>query len=107
MKRMLLLLVAVGVLGAAFMASTANAAVGIQKWESLTCKSNEDLPEITEFEDFKKLAEAPEVGYEPLAEPAGHCQGGNAGRRNHFTGSLTAEEDRSGETPAGYQPGDS
>jgi hypothetical protein len=30
MKRMLLLLVAVGVLGAAFMASTANAAVGIQ-----------------------------------------------------------------------------
>src|SRR6202012_4309527 len=78
MKRLLLLLVAVGVLGAAFMASTANAAVGIQKWESLTCKSNEDLPEITEFEDFKKIAETPEVGYEPLAEPAGHCEGGNA-----------------------------
>ncbi len=44
MKRLLLLLVAVGVLGAAFMASTANAAVGIQKWESLTCKENADMP---------------------------------------------------------------
>ena len=44
MKRLLLLLVAVGVLGAAFVAPTANAAVGIQKWESLTCKENADLP---------------------------------------------------------------
>jgi hypothetical protein len=44
MKRLLALLVAVGVLGSMFVASTANAAVGIQKWESLTCAENEDLP---------------------------------------------------------------
>ncbi|MCW2980136.1 MAG: hypothetical protein JWO14_1863 [Solirubrobacterales bacterium] len=75
MKRLLLLLVAVGVLGAAFMASTANAAVGIQKWESLTCKSNEDLPAITNpKEDFGK----PEVKYEKeMTEPAGQCRGEN------------------------------
>jgi hypothetical protein len=73
--RRLLLVIAVGVLGAMFVASTANAAVGIQKWESLTCKSNQDLPEITEPADFLK---PPEIGHEPLAEPPGHCEGANA-----------------------------
>ncbi|HEY0280854.1 MAG TPA: hypothetical protein VGC32_21525 [Solirubrobacterales bacterium] len=44
----------------------------------MTCTSNNDLPEIKEFEDFKESAEKPEPGYEPLTEPAGHCEGGNA-----------------------------
>jgi hypothetical protein len=43
-KRLLLLVMAVGVLGAMFVASTASAAVGVQKWESLTCAENENLP---------------------------------------------------------------
>lgn len=64
---MLLLLVAVGVLGAAFMASTANAAVGITKWESLTCKENADLP--------LELGK-PEGGIESsLLPPPGQCTG--------------------------------
>jgi hypothetical protein len=70
--RRLLLVIAVGVLGAAFMASTANAAVGVQKWESLTCKSNSDLPEINEPADFG----VPEPGIEEsLTEPPGQCKG--------------------------------
>ncbi|HJZ35405.1 MAG TPA: hypothetical protein VJ204_03955 [Solirubrobacterales bacterium] len=73
MKRLLLLLVAVGVLGAAFMASTANAAVGISRWESLTCKENADLPAIVNPEtDFGK----PEVGTEAtLPVPGEQCVG--------------------------------
>ena len=74
MKRLFLLLAAVGILGAAFLAPGANAAVGIQKWESLTCKSNEDLPAITKPEDFGK----PEIKYEKeMTEPAGQCKGEN------------------------------
>jgi hypothetical protein len=70
--RRLLLVIAVGVLGAAFLASTANAAVGVQKWESLTCKSNEDKPAITKPEDFGK----PEPGIEKSLLPAaGQCKG--------------------------------
>jgi hypothetical protein len=45
-KRLLLLVMAVGILGALFVAPAANAAVGVQKWESLTCAENEDLPLI-------------------------------------------------------------
>jgi hypothetical protein len=71
--RRLLLMIAVGVLGGAFMASTANAAVGVQKWESLTCKENTDLPLITEPETQFGV---PEVGTEALLpEPIGQCKG--------------------------------
>jgi hypothetical protein len=75
----LLLVIAVGVLGAIFIASTASAAVGVSKWESVTCKTNEDLPKITEPADFLK---PPEIGHEASApelapEPAGQCKGSN------------------------------
>jgi hypothetical protein len=78
-KRLLLVLT-LAVIGAALVASTANAAVGVKKWESLTCKSNEDLPEVNEPADFG----VPEVGHEASApelapEPAGQCKGANAG----------------------------
>src|ERR1700733_2182087 len=70
--RRLLLVIAVGVLGAAFVASTANAAVGVQKWESLTCKENADLPTVEEPADFG----VPEVGTETtLPEPTEQCKG--------------------------------
>jgi hypothetical protein len=73
--RRLLLVIAVGVLGAAFLASTANAAVGVQRWESLTCKTNEDLP-------APLPAKFGEVGTEPgfekaaptLTKPPGQCE---------------------------------
>ena len=73
MKRLLLLMVAVGVFGSMFVASTANAAVGVQKWESLTCKENTDLPAIVNPEtDFGK----PEGGIESsLAPSPGQCKG--------------------------------
>jgi hypothetical protein len=65
--------IAVGAVGAMFMASTADAAVGVQKWESLTCKSNDDLPAIVNpAEDFGK----PEPGIEKSLLPApGQCKG--------------------------------
>jgi len=74
--RRLLLVIAVGAVGALFVASTANAAVGVQRWESLTCKSNEDLPAPLPA----KFGEAgTEVGYESsvpkLTEPPGQCKG--------------------------------
>jgi hypothetical protein len=72
MKRLLLLLVAVGVLGAAFMASTANAAVGIQKWESLTCKENADLPAPLPEKFGSKEEDFPESELPPLPE---QCKG--------------------------------
>jgi hypothetical protein len=76
--RRLLLVIAVGVLGAAFVASTANAAVGVQKWESLTCKSNEDLPAPL---PEKFGPENKELGTEAatvppgLPVPPGQCKG--------------------------------
>jgi len=73
--RRLLLVIAVGALGALFVAPTANAAVGVQKWESLTCKENSDLPLITQPSDFG----VPEKGYEnaspALPTPTGQCKG--------------------------------
>jgi hypothetical protein len=64
--RRLLLVLAVGVLGAIFVASTANAAVGVQKWESLTCKENADLPALG----------GQEGGIEAtLPPPPGQCKG--------------------------------
>ena len=84
MRRLLLLAIAVGALGALFVASTANAAVGVQKWESLTCSSNEDLPAV------KVTVEGGEVKVKGLGEPEGgieqtlksapgQCKGENPG----------------------------
>ncbi|HKZ12711.1 MAG TPA: hypothetical protein VJL81_02585 [Solirubrobacterales bacterium] len=65
--RRLMLVIAVGVLGAVFVASTANAAVGVQRWESLTCKENADLP---------ATLGVPEPGIEKtLTPPATQCKG--------------------------------
>jgi hypothetical protein len=72
-KRLLALLVAVGVLGAMLLASTANAAVGVQKWESLTCKENADLPAVVNpLTDFGKLEPGTEAS---LPVPVGQCRG--------------------------------
>lgn len=79
-----MLAITVGALGALFVASTANAAVGVQRWESLTCKSNEDLPPV------KVIVEGTEVKVEGLGEPeggieqslkpaAGQCKGESPG----------------------------
>jgi hypothetical protein len=65
LKRLLLVLV-VGALGAAVIAPAAHAAFGIQKWESITCKENEDTPAIG-----AKLIGEPF----PPAPPAGQCKG--------------------------------
>jgi hypothetical protein len=71
--RRLLLVIAVGVLGAAFLApAAAQAGVGIQKWESLTCKENADTP--TEF-GLPGLETGYETATPKLAEPAGQCKG--------------------------------
>jgi hypothetical protein len=57
----------VGAVAALSMASTANAAVGIQRWESLTCKENADLP---------ATLGVPEPGIEKsLTPPATQCKG--------------------------------
>jgi hypothetical protein len=64
--RRLLLVAAMGVLGAVLLASSANAAIGIQKWESLTCKENADLP---------TALGAPEPGYETTFTDPGQCLG--------------------------------
>lgn len=69
MKRLLLLLVAVGVLGAVFVAPAANAAVGISKWESLTCKENADLPLVPGLGGKEEGTEA------ELGVPPGQCTG--------------------------------
>src|SRR6185437_15853030 len=70
-RRLLLLVIAVGALGALFVASTANAAVGVQRWESLTCNANEDKPAPLPEQIGK-----PEPGIEQsLKAPAGQCTG--------------------------------
>src|ERR1700744_3705345 len=75
MKR-LMLVFAGGVLGALFVASTANAAVGIQKWESLTCKTNEDLPAPLPQKFGNKEEVHPESS---MPVPPGQCKGSAAG----------------------------
>lgn len=60
MARRLLIAVAVMCLGAVFAVPGANAAFGIEKWESLTCSENSDTP---------KVGEAPIVGEPPLKPP--------------------------------------
>ncbi len=74
MKRLLALVMAVGVLGALLMASTASAAVGVHKWESLTCAENENLPEEigeTEIGTETELREAEEEEGEEVFQ----CEG--------------------------------
>jgi hypothetical protein len=72
----LLLVIAVGALGALFVASTANAAVGVQKWESLTCSSNEDFPAPLP----EKFGAKTEIGTEStLPVPPGQCKGSAPG----------------------------
>src|SRR5882757_5141682 len=66
MARRLLILVAVMSLGAVFAVPAANAAFGIEKWESLACKENSDTP---------KVGEAPIVGEPPLAKDPNQCTG--------------------------------
>jgi hypothetical protein len=75
--RRLLLVIAVGALGAMFVASTANAAVGVQKWESLTCKSNADLPApLPEKFGEKELGTESAATVPPgLQVPPGQCKG--------------------------------
>src|SRR3954452_15920992 len=72
-RRLLLLVIAVGALGALFVASTANAAVGVQRWESLTCKSNVDKPTVGPLGEGLGV---PEPGIEKslLPDPA-QCKG--------------------------------
>jgi hypothetical protein len=67
--RRLLLVMALGVLGAMFMASTASAGVGVQKWESLTCNANKDLPPVPGLEAKEEKTEA------NLPVPPEQCQG--------------------------------
>jgi len=69
----LLLVIAVGVLGAAFLApAAAQAGVGVQKWESLTCKENADLP---------TTLGVPEPGFEStLPKPTEQCTGETSGK---------------------------
>jgi hypothetical protein len=75
--RRLLLVIAVGALGALCAASTANAAVGVQKWESLTCKSNADLPAPLpeEFGEKELGTEAAATVPPGLQVPPGQCKG--------------------------------
>jgi hypothetical protein len=78
-RRLLLLAIAVGALGALFVASSANAAVGVQRWESLTCKSNEDLPVVgPKGEGFGTLEKLPESAM-IATTPAGQCKGSSSG----------------------------
>lgn len=71
MFRRLSLVVAIAALGSVFIAPAAHAAVGIQKWESLTCNENADLPAPLPAEFG-----IPEEGTEgTLPEPAEQCTG--------------------------------
>jgi hypothetical protein len=64
MARRLFIAIAVMALGAVFAAPAAHAEFGIEKWQALTCKENEDTP---------KVGEAPIVGLAPLPQSPGQC----------------------------------
>jgi hypothetical protein len=70
--RRLLLVLAVGALGAVFVAPAAHAAVGVHKWESLTCKENADLPAPLPEKFGSKEEVHPEAA---MPTPAGQCKG--------------------------------
>src|ERR1700749_1380333 len=76
-RRLLLLALVMGALGALFAASSASAAVGVQKWESLTCSSNEDVPAPLpeKFGAQEKLPESAMIA----TTPAGQCKGSSPG----------------------------
>ncbi|MBS1843949.1 MAG: hypothetical protein JST53_05955, partial [Actinobacteria bacterium] len=76
MRRLLMLAMAIGALGALFVASSANAAVGIKKWESLTCSSNEDFPAPLPAKFGKKEEIATEA---TMPVPPGQCKGAATG----------------------------
>jgi hypothetical protein len=65
MARRFLIAVAVMALGAVFVAPSAQAAFGIEKWESITCKEDVETPA-----PGGKLEGPP-----PIAPPAGQCKG--------------------------------
>jgi hypothetical protein len=67
----LLIVFGVVALAAVFAAPGANAAFGIQKWESITCKENSDTP---------KVGEAPIVGPPPLAKDLNQCTAATTGK---------------------------
>lgn len=67
MARRFLIAAAVMALGAVFVAPSAQGAFGIANWEALTCKENEDTPNV---------GEAPIVGLPPLAKAPGQCTKG-------------------------------
>jgi hypothetical protein len=72
MARRLMILFAVSGLGALFFASGAHAAISVQKWESVTCNANADLP---------ATLGAKEPGYEStLPVPPGQCTGSTSGK---------------------------
>jgi hypothetical protein len=65
MAKRFLIAVAVMALGAVFVVPSANAAFGIEKWESITCK-----------EDVETPAPGGKIeGPPPIAPPAGQCKG--------------------------------
>jgi hypothetical protein len=63
----LVLVFALGLLAAAFVAPAAHAGVGVQKWESLTCKENADLPAAPGGVELGKESTLP--------TPTGQCKG--------------------------------
>ena len=71
MVRRFLVVLAVMGLGAVFLTPVANAAFGIEKWESITCSENSDTP---------KVGEAPIVGAPPLAKDPEQCTGSTTGK---------------------------
>lgn len=71
MVRRFLVVLAVMGLGAAFAVPAANAAFGIEKWESITCSENSDTPEV---------GEPPIIGAPPLTKDPEQCTGATTGK---------------------------
>jgi hypothetical protein len=76
MAKRFLIAAAVMALGAIFVAPSAHAAFGIEKWQAQTCKENEDTP---------KVGEAPVAGLPPLPQAAGQCTGELSSEGKWFT----------------------
>jgi hypothetical protein len=76
MVRRLLLAVAVMALGAFFLAPTANAAFGIEKWSAITCKENSDTPAV---KPQPEPPNPPVTGKPPAPDP-NQCNTGTPGK---------------------------
>ncbi|HEY0318563.1 MAG TPA: hypothetical protein VGC49_09755 [Solirubrobacterales bacterium] len=76
MARRLLLAVAVMALGAFFLAPTANAAFGIEKWSAITCKENSDTPAV---KPQPEPPNPPVTGKPPAPDP-NQCNTGTPGK---------------------------